>query len=59
MTKIPETPRLLLRQMTEADAGALFAVAHNPDVTRYILPEPALTSREQALTVLRARVLSQ
>jgi ribosomal-protein-alanine N-acetyltransferase len=59
MTTILETPRLLLRQMTEADAGNVFALAQNPHVTRYILGEPRLTSLEEALAVLRERVFPQ
>ena len=59
MITILETPRLLLRQMTEDDADHLFALAQNPNVTRYILGEPPLTSREQAVAVIRERVFPQ
>jgi ribosomal-protein-alanine N-acetyltransferase len=59
MTTILETPRLVLRQMTEADAEHLLALNQNPSVTRYILGEPPLTSREQALGVLHERVFPQ
>lgn len=31
------TPRLLLRPLTEADAGAVFAYASNPNLTRFTL----------------------
>lgn len=54
-----ETRRLLLREMTEADAENLFALNQNPNVTRYILGEPPLTTREQALAILRERVFPQ
>jgi ribosomal-protein-alanine N-acetyltransferase len=54
-----ETRRLLLREMTEADADHLFALSQNPNVTRYIVGEPPLTTREQALAVLRERVFPQ
>ena len=59
MATMLETRRLLLREMTEADAGHLFALNQNPNVTRYIVGEPPLTTREQALAVLRERVFPQ
>ena len=59
MATILTTPRLLLREMTEADAEHLLALAQNPNVTRYILGESPLTTREQALAVLRDRVFPQ
>lgn len=54
-----ETRRLLLREMTEADAGHLLELSQNPNVTRYIMGEPPLTTRAQALEVLRERVFPQ
>jgi ribosomal-protein-alanine N-acetyltransferase len=54
-----ETQRLILREMTEADAADLFALAQNPNVTRYIPGEPPLVTYEQALAVLRERVFPQ
>ena len=59
MTTKLETRRLILREMTEDDAGHLLALSANPNVTRYILGEPPLTTRAQALTVLRERVFPQ
>jgi ribosomal-protein-alanine N-acetyltransferase len=60
MLSIPlETPRLILREMTEADADALFALSQNPSVTRYIIGESALATHEEALAVLRERVFPQ
>jgi RimJ/RimL family protein N-acetyltransferase len=59
MTTKMETRRLLLREMTEDDADLLFALNQNPNVMRYILGEPPLTTREQALAVLRERVFPQ
>jgi RimJ/RimL family protein N-acetyltransferase len=47
-----ETRRLTLREMTEADAENLLALNQNPNVTRYMVGEPPLTTREQALAVL-------
>lgn len=54
-----ETRRLILREMTEADAENLLALNQNPNVTRYIVGEPPLTTCEQALAVLRERVFPQ
>jgi ribosomal-protein-alanine N-acetyltransferase len=54
-----ETPRLLLREMTEADADHFVALGANPRVLRYIAGEPPVTTREEALTVLRERVFPQ
>lgn len=59
MTTILETPRMLLRRMTEADAERLFALNRNPNVTRYIFGEPPLANAEDALVVLRTRVFPQ
>jgi RimJ/RimL family protein N-acetyltransferase len=59
MKTILETKRLLLREMTEADADHLFALNENPNVTRYIPGEPPLKTRDDALEVLRVRVFPQ
>jgi ribosomal-protein-alanine N-acetyltransferase len=59
MRSMLDTPRLLLREMTEDDAGNLFTLGQNPNVTRYIVGEPPLTTREQALSILRERVFPQ
>jgi RimJ/RimL family protein N-acetyltransferase len=59
VTTILETPRLLLREMTEGDAESLLALGQNPNVMRYIIGEPPVTSREDALAVLRERVFPQ
>jgi RimJ/RimL family protein N-acetyltransferase len=59
MRTMLETTRLILREMTEADAANLFALNQNPNVTRYIVGEPPLISHEQALAILRERVFPQ
>jgi RimJ/RimL family protein N-acetyltransferase len=59
MTTILETPRLVLREMTESDADSLLALGQSPNVMRYILGEPPVTSRDDALAVLRGRVFPQ
>jgi ribosomal-protein-alanine N-acetyltransferase len=59
MTTKLETRRLLLREMTDADADHLLLLNQNPNVTHYIMGESPLTTREQALAVLRERVFPQ
>jgi ribosomal-protein-alanine N-acetyltransferase len=54
-----ETRRLILREMTEADDEHLLALGRNPNVTRYIVGEPPLTTRQEALAVLHERVFPQ
>jgi [ribosomal protein S5]-alanine N-acetyltransferase len=54
-----ETTRLVLREMTEADADSLRELSGNPNVMRHILDEPPLATREEALAVLRTRVFPQ
>lgn len=56
---ILETARLLLREMTEADAEHLLALGRNPNVMRYIPGEPPVTTLDDALTALRERVFPQ
>lgn len=59
MKTILETERLILRELTEADADNLLALNASPSVTRYIPGEPPLTTRDQALVILRERVFPQ
>lgn len=59
MRSMLETSRLLLREMTEDDADNLLVLGQNPNVTRFIVGEPPLTTREQALAILRERVFPQ
>ncbi len=59
MTAILETARLLLRELTEADADQLVLLGRNPNVMRYIPGEPPADTHEQALAVLRERVFPQ
>jgi ribosomal-protein-alanine N-acetyltransferase len=59
MTAKLETARLLLREMTEDDADHLLALGRNPNVMRFIPGEPPVTTREDALAVLRERVFPQ
>jgi RimJ/RimL family protein N-acetyltransferase len=53
-----ETPRLILRRFTEADAGLLIQLNSDPEVLKY-LPEPVLENEEQALEVIRNIILPQ
>jgi RimJ/RimL family protein N-acetyltransferase len=55
---ILQTERLLLREMTEADAEHLVRLAQNPNVTRY-LPEPPLAGVEEAVRLLKAVIFPQ
>ncbi|HEV3144576.1 MAG TPA: GNAT family protein [Gemmataceae bacterium] len=50
-----ETPRLILRGVTEADVDSVFDYAHNPIVSRYTLWE-AHADREATLQFLREYV---
>jgi RimJ/RimL family protein N-acetyltransferase len=56
---IAETPRLLLRRMTDADAEGLLALCRNPNVMRFIPGEPPTETLEDALRVLHERVYPQ
>ncbi|MDB5251476.1 MAG: alanine acetyltransferase [Flaviaesturariibacter sp.] len=47
-----QTERLLLRQLTEADAPGLFAMRSNPDLMRYI-PRPLASTTEDAVQLVR------
>jgi ribosomal-protein-alanine N-acetyltransferase len=50
-----ETPRLILRGVTEADADAIFEYAHNPKVSHYTLWEPH-ADRDATLQFIREYV---
>lgn len=52
-----ETPRLILREFTEADVAAYFEMGNDPRVTRFT-GDPAYQNLEQALESLRARPLA-
>lgn len=58
MKIILETPRLLLRQFTEADALLILQLNNEPGVLQYI-PEQELEREEQALKVLVDIILPQ
>jgi [ribosomal protein S5]-alanine N-acetyltransferase len=58
MHLILQTPRLLLRRFTEADAVLLLQLNSNPEVLKY-LHEPLLKTEEQALQVLQNIILPQ
>ena len=55
---ILETKRLLLREMTEADAEHLVRLAQNPNVTKY-LPDPPLADVEEAKQILETVIFPQ
>ena len=59
MTMILETPRIVLRQMTNADAAHLFRLHQSPNVMRYIFGEEPLRTLDDALALLAARVFPQ
>jgi RimJ/RimL family protein N-acetyltransferase len=58
MKPILETERLLLRELTEADAENVYLLNRSPSVTRYV-GEPTLANPAEALTILRTRILPQ
>ncbi len=58
MTPTLQTERLFLREMTEADAENVYLLNRSPSVTRY-LGEPNLASADEALEILRTRILPQ
>jgi [ribosomal protein S5]-alanine N-acetyltransferase len=58
MKIILETPRLILRQFTEADASLIQQLNNAPGVLQYI-PEPILETEEQALKVIVDIILPQ
>jgi RimJ/RimL family protein N-acetyltransferase len=53
---ILETPRLILRELTEDDARDVYRLNSNPNVMRYLGPEALLLSPEEALAMLRSRI---
>jgi [ribosomal protein S5]-alanine N-acetyltransferase len=55
---ILQTPRLILRQFTEADTSLLVQLNSNPEVLKY-LHEPPLETEEQALHILSTVILPQ
>jgi RimJ/RimL family protein N-acetyltransferase len=58
MNIIFETPRLILRQFTEADAHLFLQLNSNPEVLKY-LHEPPLETEEQALHIINTVILPQ
>lgn len=58
MRVVFETPRLLLRQMTEADAKHILQLNSDPEVVRYV-HEPVLTKEGQALSIIKDIILPQ
>lgn len=55
---ILETPRLVLRRFTEADAELIYKLNSDPEVIKYI-HEPALQSEEQAMEIISNIILPQ
>jgi [ribosomal protein S5]-alanine N-acetyltransferase len=50
------TPRLLLRELTEDDAHAVYLLNSNPSVMRYLGNEAILLSPHEALAMFRTRI---
>jgi len=55
---ILQTPRLILRRFTQADAPLLLQLNSDPEVLKY-LHEPALQNEEHAKTILTTIILPQ
>ncbi len=55
---ILETPRLILRQFTEADAPLILLLISDPEVIKY-LHEPLLKSEDEAREIIRKIILPQ
>lgn len=55
---ILQTPRLILRQFTEADAHLILSLNRDPEIVKY-LHEPSLTTVEQAEKILQDIILPQ
>jgi RimJ/RimL family protein N-acetyltransferase len=53
-----ETPRLILRRFSEADALLLLQLNSNPEVVKYV-HEPTLETEEQALKIIVDIILPQ
>jgi [ribosomal protein S5]-alanine N-acetyltransferase len=58
MQIILQTPRLILRQFTEADAPLILALNSDPEIVKYI-HEPTLKTEEQAEKILLDIILPQ
>jgi ribosomal-protein-alanine N-acetyltransferase len=58
MQIIFETPNLILRQFTEADATLILSLNSDPEIVRYV-HEPTLKTMEQAEKVLQDIILPQ
>lgn len=53
-----ETPRLLLRQFTVADAPLILALNSDPEIVKYV-HEPVLKTEEEAKNILLNNILPQ
>ena len=53
-----ETPRLILRRFTEADAGLLLYLNSDPEITKYVHELP-LETEEQSLGIIQSIILPQ
>ena len=53
-----ETPRLILRQFTEADAPLILSLNSDPEIVKYV-HEPTLKTVEQAEKILQDIILTQ
>jgi len=53
-----QTPRLILRRFTEADAPLLLQLNSDPEVVKYV-HEPPLETKEQALNILVNIIMPQ
>ena len=53
-----ETPRLILRQFTEADASLILELNSDPEIVKYV-HEPTLKTEEEAKTILFNNILPQ
>lgn len=58
MNVILTTPRLILRQMTEADAPNIFQLNSDPEVTKYVHEAPT-TTHEHALKIITDIIIPQ
>lgn len=58
MQIILETPRLILRQFTTADAALIYQLNRNPEVVKYV-QEPVLESEAAALKIITDIILPQ
>ena len=53
-----ETPRLYLRQFTEADAPLILTLNSDPEIVKYV-HEPTLETEEQARNIIINNILPQ